>query len=398
MKFTKSDRLRFMEFFKGVQLLKESLDKISNEKDDKYFLALSSQLRSLFILPHDKNGNPITEDVKNPIICYDLANKLNVDLTLYTEEATYEDKECQYYDHLFNTTLGKTEQNTKAISLVDWLEAEIVSIPGKKFTIREIIKIVADNNGGAHYDKNVNKEIADLCSAKNQKGVLIINLLLKKIGDVLYQVGLKIIKSLFDFQLAISLIIPRNKCTNKNIISFSYENGHSPISLSVSENDKLILCIQNQDKRRYRLNVYDLSDMDDSNILVFNMSYELNEDMQVILSVYCNDTVVQYRLGTPFFIGYNFTRNSTITLSDKDLSICFSSMKIYNQILDSDQSFKLNKTMKQINDEDSVLKISDKQFAVVDENNTIQLLGPTIYTSYHDFKKSMLDDNNVEQN
>lgn len=391
MKFTKSDRLRFIEFFKGVQLLKDSLDKISNEKDDKYFLVLSAQLRSLFVLQHDKNGNPITEDAKNPIIGYDLANKLNVDLTLYTEEATYEDKECQYYDHLLNITLSKTEQNTKAISLVNWLETEVVSIPGKKFTIREIIKIVADNNGGAHYDKNVNKEIAELCGAKNQKGVLIINLLLKKIGDVLYQVGLKIIKSLFDFQLAISLIIPYKKCTSKNIISFLYENGYSPISLSVSENDELILSIENQDKRRYSLSVYDLSDMGDSNILVFNMSYELNEDLQVILSVYCNDTVVQYKLATPFFIGYNFTRNGTIILSDKDLSICFCSMNIYNKILDLDQSFKLNKTMKQINDEDSVLKISDKQFAIIDENNTIKFLGPILYISYHDFKKSILE-------
>ncbi len=396
MIFTKSDRLRFIEFFKGVQLLKDSLDKISNEKDDKYFLVLSAQLRSLFILPHDKNGNPITEDVKNPIICYDLANKLNVDLTLYTEEATYEDKECQYYNHLFNTTLIKTPKNHKEISLIDWLETEIVSIPGKKFKIWEVIKIEADKNGGAHYDKTANKECANLCSMINQKGVLVINLLLKNIGDVLYQVGLKIIKSLFDFQLAISLIIPHKKCTNKNIISFSYENGHSPISLSVSENNELILSIENQDKRRYRLSVYNLSDMDDSNILVFNMSYELNKDMQVILSVYCNDTVVQYKLVTPFFIGYNFTRNSTITLSDKDLSICFSSMDIYNNILDFDQSLKVNKTMKQIDDKDSVLKISNKQFAVVDGYNTIKLLGPISYTSYYDFKKSILEDNNIE--
>lgn len=380
----KSSRFRYLEFLKGMQLVRDSLDMVRQRKEH-YFLSLSAQLRALFILPHDKNGK-LKRD--RALICYDLAEALNVDLSLYISKKEYANKEYQYYDHLFTTTLEATRENTERLSLVDWLECDIVSIFDKKFKIWEVIKIMADKNGGAHFDEKTDIEIAQLCEARNKAGVLVIHLLLSKVGEVLFKIGLKILKSLFDFQLVISIALPkRESLINKNVISFIYERAYSPISISVTDSNMLSLKLADSEKTFYEFEVFDFNNNIDWSFFVINISYELTEKMRVMLTVYCNNVVSKIELHNPIFIGHIFLRNSKIQFSDKDFKISFSTMLLYKRILNDEQNMQLYESLQTCKNA-NVGRLVGKQEAIILEDSSMKFLGYIYYEPYNEFIES----------
>lgn len=381
MDFLKTNRLRFTEFFNGLKLIKDALNKI-HEGNDSYFMVLSSQLRAMFILPHDQNGLVKKED---SLIGYYLAKELGVDLGVFISDKECEKKDCQYYEYLFHTTLHQTDENKRQISLVDWLEKDIVSIPGKTFKIWEIIKIMADKNGGAHYDHKMNKkELVQLCEARNNKGVVIINLLLERIANVLYKVGLKIIKSFLDFQLALSLVLFKDILPKKNIVSFAYNQTYVPVSIFIGEQNSLKLKISG-DKQCYVFDIYDLSNIKEDRVLVINIAYQITEDMKAILIIYCNETYMEIELSTPLLIGNNFMINSNMVLSDVDLSLGFSSMKLFRTILDEGKNISLNQQLRKI--EGNILVASGKKTAKILEDFSMNFTDDVCYESYKELVK-----------
>lgn len=148
----KSLRLRYMEFFSSMKLLRNSLDNVALRKEE-FFISLSAQLRAMFVPDRNRSGEFIKTD---EFICFRLAKELGIELDLFVQPTTYVDKQCQYYSHLFTTTLTQTQTNTQKQTLLEWLNNDIVKIKNKKFKIYEVIKIVADKNGGAHFDKALN--------------------------------------------------------------------------------------------------------------------------------------------------------------------------------------------------------------------------------------------------
>lgn len=383
MDFIKTNRLRITEFFNGLKLIKDSLDKV-HEGNDSYFMVLSSQLRAMFILPHDKDGLLKKDEF---LISYYLAKELGIDLNLFISEKDTENKDSQYYEYLFHTTLYPTDENKIQVSLVDWLEKDIVSVSNKTFKIWEIIKIVADKNGGAHYDHKMNKkEQVQLCEARNSKGVLIINLLLERIAGVLYQIGLKIIKSFFDFQLALSLVLFKQVLPKKNIVSFIYNQIYSPICIFVGEQNNLQLKISgDKGEGSYIFDIYDLSNIKEDKILVLNIAYQLTEDMKARLIIYCNENYMEIEISTPLLIGYNFMINSNMVLSDVDLALGLSSMKLFRTILHEEQNLSLNEELRDI--DGNLLIASGRKTAKVLENFSLNFIDDIYYNSYEELLK-----------
>lgn len=328
-KLLKSDLLRYKEFYNSMKLLRVALDNVAQRKDE-YFISLSVLLRAMFIPSWKSKIMDFTGNI-DEFICIHLAKTLGVDLYLYTKPTTYESKECQYFKHLFDTTLEPTTENTQKQTLLEWLKNDIVEVPVKKFKIVEVIKVFADRNGGAHFDSSDSKENVLLCNAVNKAGIKIIYLVLAKIGEILYKVGFKIIKSIFDIQLVVSFALPKNQnLSGKNIMTVKYENAHCPLSLRVNENNMLNLTLSESNSKSYNFDIYDFKNNTD--LLVVNISYELTERMEAILKTYCNHCYCEIKIHDLIFIGSSFMYNSSIEFSDDGIRIGLSALSIYKKV------------------------------------------------------------------
>ena len=91
----KSLYLSYTEILKGLHFIKDAIDFVEQGKD-YYVIPLSGQLRAIFVLPHDKNGNLKNYTVGKkgktrniPTNIFNLAQKLNCDLEVYTSEYHY---------------------------------------------------------------------------------------------------------------------------------------------------------------------------------------------------------------------------------------------------------------------------------------------------------------------
>ena len=165
------------------------------------------------------------------------------------------------------------------------MELDIIVCRGYRFKIWEIIKIMADRNGGAHYDGALTRKEMELYKAKNAANYYsLLSLVLTKIGKVLFQIGFKVIRSVFNFQfiMGIALNLP-TLTTRKNIATFYSISGFSPLSLSIDEKNMIKLNLENLEGHRYDL---DIGENRSDEIIVINLGYEISADMSAILSVY----------------------------------------------------------------------------------------------------------------
>lgn len=324
----KSLRLRYMEFFSSMKLLRNSLDNVALRKEE-FFISLLAQLRAMFVPDRNRSGEFIKTD---EFICFRLAKELGIELDLFVQPTTYVDKQCQYYSHLFTTTLTQTQTNTQKQTLLEWLNNDIVKIKNKKFKIYEVIKIVADKNGGAHFDKaQKDEESVDLCLAKNEAGVPVINLILAKVGEILYSLGLKIIQALFDVQMVITLALPKTQdFLRKNIITYRYEGNHNPVMINVTEKNMLQLTLSDSQFHSYSFDVFDLTY--NTGILVINVAYSITDKMEGLLEVCCNNYYSKVIIHNTVFIGHNFFVNSVIEVSDDNIKIGLVNLMFYKQI------------------------------------------------------------------
>lgn len=376
MKFHKSMRLRYLEFFSSMKLLKDSLDKVSH-KQDEYFISLSVQLRSMFI-PKRSQASFEKDD---EFISIKLAKELGVNLELFVSDKEYESKECQYFRHIFSTTLEANSINTKRQSLLEWLENDVVEILGKKYKILEVIKAVSDQNGGAHFDEETKEENVRLCTSVNQEGILIVNLVLANVGRILYRLGLKILKSLFDFQVVASFSIPLNQVmSGKNIMTFNYKDTYSPFAFYVTEQNMLRIKIADSKDNVFEFDVFDFRQND--GLLVVNVSCELTERMEMILKVYCNNVFTHLIIHTAIFVGHNFMVNSFVTFSDVNIKIGLSSLSFYASI-NNNYAGIYNRCLEGKKYNTGIL--DGKCKAQFDENNNIKFEKPLSYIPFSDF-------------
>lgn len=378
MKFQKSMRLRYLEFFSSMKLLKDSLDKVAH-KQDEYFISLSVQLRSMFI--PKRSRNQASFENSDEFISIKLAKELGVNLDLFVSDKEYECKECQYFTHIFSTSLEPNAINSKRQSLLEWLENDIVEILGKKYKIWEVIKAVSDQNGGAHFDKEANEENVRLCTSVNQAGILIVNLILANVGRILYGLGLKILKSLFDFQVVVSFSIPlKQVISGKNIMTFNYKNAYSPLAFYVTEQNMLRIKIADSKDNIFEIDVFDFRYND--GLLVVNVSCELTERMEMILKVYCNNVFTHLIVHSAIFVGHNFMVNSLVTFSDVDVKIGLSSLYFYS-FIDKDYAGIYNRCLEVKKYNTGILNgMCNAQF---DENNNIKFEKPLSYMRFSDF-------------
>ena len=146
----KSTGRQYIELFYSLQIINDSLSLISLGK--KYHvIPIAGQLRAILI-----------KDKQTPVPLYYAIQKiLEVKQYIYLStipEKIKISKDCECYFNVMNVSLERDKLHYQKEDIGKWLQYCIVETPQKSFTIEEVIKIVANKNGGAHYNEEISND------------------------------------------------------------------------------------------------------------------------------------------------------------------------------------------------------------------------------------------------
>ena len=354
----KGTGLRYIELLNGLQIVRDSLAAIGEGK--KYqVVALSSQLRGLLVL---------TKSTPNPIL-HSIANTLEIDISLYLPPKEDIQSNLLVYNHLLKATTEPTQSNKQKISLKQWLATTVVRMNCHEFSISDVIKTIADKNGGAHYDEKLPTELAMLCSGINKQGVLVTDIILIEVAKIIIQLGIKILKSEFDFQYFIDIVVKvDNIVKKKNIITYYGENKtYTPISIYIDEGRSINLKLQDSNGLSFTSALYE-NVISGRYIIMFG--YELKDNMQPELVIYRNDKIIKHGLNPLLFIYNRFVHFPNQIFSDDDIEIAFGAIMAYKNVLSIEDTVSVYKHM--MENRENVLCMKGKQSATVMPNGDIK--------------------------
>ena len=150
----KSSGVRYIELLNSMFIIKDCL-KLIKEGKDYHVSTISGQLRGVF-LDSQSDDKPLF---------FSVMEYLGLVPNVYIEPQIEFQKIAPrsfFYFHICYPTLSQNDSHTKMIHLKDWFELPILRKEDNVLSVKQLIKIVSDQYGGAHYDPKVSKWKHDL--------------------------------------------------------------------------------------------------------------------------------------------------------------------------------------------------------------------------------------------
>ena len=150
---SKSTEYRLKELADSISLLKDALEKILSG-DNRYFKIISSQLRALLCLG-SRSLNPLL---------INLASEKNISLFCYGPSERASDLDEYTVLKISNFFIGLTSfsPGNQKYELRDWMLSSVVRSGKDIYSPNEVIRIVAEKEGGAHYDDELPEKLVKL--------------------------------------------------------------------------------------------------------------------------------------------------------------------------------------------------------------------------------------------
>lgn len=185
-KIGKTYETRLIELSSGLNLIRDSLKDIESGK--KYSIStLSVQLRAFLC----KNDSEVLLEYFSDL------TGVSTDIYFYTKEFKCEIdlKSCMFLIPHFSIHQESDEQSTTTTGKI--LDLNIAFFDGYSFSIKRLIKEIADKLGGAHYDASVPIDFAGLIetSVFNSKPI---ELILASLGKIVYEIGVMMLSSIIN--------------------------------------------------------------------------------------------------------------------------------------------------------------------------------------------------------
>lgn len=196
--------IRIQELLQSLQVIRDSLTSVRQGKLHQ-IIPVYGQLRPL--LSEKSKGN-------SPLLL-DMARKMGLNLDFYcmSEAGNLpEDLKKGLLLHLagFPTTLEQELPNQNSISIEKFLDYQIVAYSGRSYKTKDIIAFFANKAGGAHYSTYLPQDFAELLSFGLSGQPILVNALLQ-IAELIYRLGVKLIKSVADFKIHFLIFVPRQE-------------------------------------------------------------------------------------------------------------------------------------------------------------------------------------------
>lgn len=160
--YQKSKAERRGELQRALTLIESSIKTAMETQEIAFMSVVVAQLRAL--LTTFRSNNPLL---------LDLAKEHDFALDFYSITLDFLDNE-EIAQILGPTRIQWTGDSIRStpegppfhhkVSMQDWLASTQVVVRGTKFTGEDLIRMVAEKEGGAHYDKVIPQELADMKS------------------------------------------------------------------------------------------------------------------------------------------------------------------------------------------------------------------------------------------
>ena len=185
----KSIGLQLQELAHGLQVIRDSLQAI--EQGQLYqFVPLYGQLRAL-----------LTQKEDNPLL-FTLADELEQNLQVFRapssrqklEKLGLSDENISFLLEGFPVTLEQKTDEQVAVSLREFLESDIITYKEKGYSLDWVIRRLANKAGGAHYDTEFRKHLAEMLSFRFGNQPALKNAL-KQVAEVVLKLGVQLLQA-----------------------------------------------------------------------------------------------------------------------------------------------------------------------------------------------------------
>jgi len=287
---------RVVELSESLQIIRDSLTLI---KRGKFYQAipLYGQLRSLV----SEKGR------KNPSLLFDIATKLSFSLDVYYVERKPPPEEVLPASKLLfffmplEISYIRQGSNQKKSTLDEFLSTTAVVTSHSSYSVNDIIQLLANKAGGAHYSDKIHEIDAQLflTGLYNQSQLVKMGLsnpsilidLIYQVGMLIYNLGLKLLKSVSEFEFFIQVYIPKQDLNDKAyILDIGNTDSSTRISLILEKNSNLSFIIQDSEGRSFKLGVTKYISFE--RLYVINVSYGFTNTMQTYIKIYIDNEAV----------------------------------------------------------------------------------------------------------
>jgi hypothetical protein len=358
----KSTGRQYIELFYSLQIINDSLSLISLGK--KYHvIPIAGQLRAILI-----------KDKQTPVPLYYAIQKiLEVKQCIYLStipEKIKISKDCECYFNVMNVSLERDKLHYQKEDIGKWLQYCIVETPQKSFTIEEVIKIVANKNGGAHYNEEISNDAVLLYTVTDEKHISIIDKIIVNIALIIKALGLLLIKKAFDFHYLANIAIRFDELSShKNIISYHDEDYYLPVAILLTSKRQLILKITDPDRRLFIVPLKE--NIEKKGIYTICFSYEINSNFESELKIYSLfDQTAKYILTTPIYVHNHFTSFPHQWWGDEHIEMGFYNLQLYTSVLPEIIIIKKMKDM-EVDENTPMVILKGRNYAYVDKKNNL---------------------------
>lgn len=308
----KSTGVRYTELLNSMFIVKDCLELIKSGKD-YHISTISVQLRGTFL---DSEGD-------NEPLFFEVMKNLGLVPNLYIipEERFQKISEGSlFYFHIHYPTLSPTGENTKMIRLKDWFELPILKKDKREVSAKQLIKIISDRFGGAHYDPKVSQWEHELRNMRFYEMKVIDNAIIRLSELLLYLVweGVRC-KSNFYYGIEFSLIF--DKITKKqNIVAF--KEGHSYISVhfELQKNNSLTVKLVGPFEKSFEVVILD--EISSNDLISVGINYYINPSFSYCLEIFSKGELVKkMEMPFPLFIVNTLFQYNSIEYGDDELCL-----------------------------------------------------------------------------
>ena len=182
----------------------------------RYLIPLSGQLRAL-IAERSRGADPLLLHI---------AQVLQQDLTVYcmpdvhnpTFPAALREGLALHVSG-FPITAERQFAAQLKMTFPEILDREIITFQGNNYTPRILIEWYANKSGGAHYSRNLPEDLATLLALSIFNLRPIVDVLVQ-LGDATLATGLRLSKSVIDFDLHALLVVPHQDSSHVSGVNF----------------------------------------------------------------------------------------------------------------------------------------------------------------------------------
>ena len=176
---------RYIELFKSLQIINDSLYLISIGKRYQT-IPIAGQLRAL-LLKDKQTPNPLF---------FEILELLNKEISVYLKidkNKTQIGNNLFYWNNSIDISLKETQEYSLKVSFEDWLEKIVFEYDTESYSIGKIIKLIANKNGGAHYNYEVPICVAVICAATDSNYIPFVDKVIVHVAETIKTIGLELI-------------------------------------------------------------------------------------------------------------------------------------------------------------------------------------------------------------